>query len=59
LRVPGAALDPFERLIDAFLDEQPPNTARGYRTDLAQWATWLTRPGAAVHPYIGHRGPSA
>jgi len=57
--LPGAALDPFERLIDAFLDEQPPNTARGYRTDLAQWATWLTRPGAAVHPYIGHRGPAA
>jgi hypothetical protein len=41
-RVPKIALDPFARLVDAFLDEAPPNTARGYRTDLRQWTLWLT-----------------
>jgi integrase/recombinase XerD len=57
-RVPGAALDPFERLIEAFLDEQQPNTARGYRTDLAHWATWLTReapPEYRTHPLLATR----
>jgi integrase/recombinase XerD len=57
-RVPGVALDPFERLVDAFLDEQPPNTARGYRTDLAQWATWLIRhapPEYRTHPLLATR----
>jgi len=57
-RVPGIALDPFERLVDAFLDEAPPNTARGYRTDLAQWATWLTRqasPEYRIHPLLATR----
>src|SRR3954471_8142222 len=57
-RVPGIALDPFERLVDAFLDEAPPNPARGYRTDLAQWATWLTRqasPEYRIHPLLATR----
>jgi hypothetical protein len=56
-RVPGVALDPVERLVDAFLDEQPPNTARGYRTDLAHWATWLAReapPEYRIHPLLSH-----
>src|SRR5919202_3268633 len=57
-RVPGVALDPFERLVDAFLDEAPPNTARGYRTDLAHWATWLTREAPLeyrIHPLLATR----
>jgi hypothetical protein len=54
-RVPGIALDPFARLVDAFLDEAPPNTARGYRTDLRQWTLWLTRdadPEFRTHPLL-------
>src|SRR4051794_13369512 len=57
-RVPGAALDPFERLVEAFLDEQQPNTARGYRTDLTQWADWLTHEAAPeyrTHPLLATR----
>lgn len=58
-RVPGpAALDPFERLVEAFLDEQPPNTARGYRTDLRQWVLWLIHQAAPeyrTHPLLATR----
>ncbi len=56
--MPGIALDPFARLVDAFLDEAPPNTARGYRTDLRQWTLWLTRdadPEYRTHPLLARR----
>jgi integrase/recombinase XerD len=57
-RVPGIALDPFERLVDAFLDEAPSNTARSYRTDLRQWVVWLSRdadPEYRIHPLLARR----
>ncbi len=57
-QVPGVALDPFERLVDAFLDEAPPNTARGYRTDLRQWVAWLAYEAPdeyRTHPLLARR----
>lgn len=60
-RVPGMTLDPFDRLLDAFLEDLPANTARGYRTDLHQWSAWChheaspeyrTHPLLAVRPHV-------
>src|SRR3712207_8143054 len=57
-RPPRSTLFPYTTLFRSFLDEAPLNTARGYRTDLRQWTTWLTRdadPEYRIHPLLARR----
>jgi integrase/recombinase XerD len=57
-QVPGAALDPFDRLLDSFLDDRPANTARSYETDLRQWGRWCLREAPVeyrIHPLLAGR----
>lgn len=53
-RLPGTdGTDPFLSLAAAFLAAYPPNSARAYRNDLLEWASWCASQG--VHPLDARR----
>ena len=53
-RLPGGGeLDPFDRLVMAFLVGYPSSTARAYLTDLKAWRQACTQ--LAVHPFDARR----
>src|SRR5690349_5874693 len=53
-RLPGTAdVDPFLRLVAAFLVGYDRHSLRAYRGDLAAWAQWCA--AAGVHPFDARR----
>lgn len=49
----GAAVDPYWRLVAAFLVAYPPHSSRAYFGDLKAWYGWCA--AAGVHPLAARR----